>query len=66
MSNPGDWQKELRIENSTQASLTKLAQVADVAGLSMNNAIRLTSILTIYTAAFFDMVLKIRTRDERR
>jgi hypothetical protein len=56
--NPGDWQKELRIENTTQATLTELAFVADVAGLSRNNAINITSILITYTSAFFDMVLK--------
>jgi hypothetical protein len=56
--NPGDWQKELRIENSTQATSTELALVADIGGLSTNNAIRITSILTTYTSAFFDMVLK--------
>ncbi|KAE9362766.1 hypothetical protein N431DRAFT_433535 [Stipitochalara longipes BDJ] len=55
---PGDWQKELRVENSTQGTLTELAMVVDIAGLSTNNATRFTNILTKYTSAFFDMVLK--------
>jgi hypothetical protein len=58
--NPRDWQKELRIANSTQTTLSELALVANVAGLSTNNAIRFTSILTRYTSAFFGMVLKGR------
>jgi hypothetical protein len=59
--NPGDWQKELRIENSTQATLNELAIVADIAGLNTNNAIRFVNILITYTSAFFDMVLKGKT-----
>jgi len=55
---PKDWQKELRIANSTQTTLSELALVADVSGITKNNAIRFTSILTTYTSAFFDMVLK--------
>lgn len=56
--NPDDWQKELRIENSTQATLTELAIVAEVSGQGTNNALSVMSILFTYTSAFFDMVLK--------
>ena len=33
---PKDWQKELRIETSTQGTMTKLALVAVVTGLTRN------------------------------
>ncbi|KAN0121855.1 hypothetical protein V8E51_000181 [Hyaloscypha variabilis] len=56
--NPEDWQKELRIANSTQATLTELALVADISGQSTNNAVELTSVQITYTVAFFDMFLK--------
>ena len=55
---PKDWQKEFRLAGSTQATLTELAVVVEVSGLSANNATRYQNISTIYTAAFFDMALK--------
>jgi hypothetical protein len=67
---PGDWQKELSLANSTQGTFTDLPLLADVSGLRNSNpklidegigtisGIRSTSILTTYISAFFDMVLK--------
>jgi hypothetical protein len=66
----GDWQKELCIANSTQGSYSDLPLLADISGfrkvgptgvnatIGTINGVRLTSILTTYTTAFFDMALK--------
>jgi hypothetical protein len=56
--NPGDWQKEPRIENSTKATLSEPALVVEVSGQGTNNALSVMGILFTYTVALFDMVLK--------
>jgi hypothetical protein len=66
----GDWQKELSIANTTQGSYADTPLLADASGfrnseptavnstLGTINGFRLTSIVTTYNTAFFNMTLE--------